>query len=335
MKTKVTILGIALLAVIFNACTKDALVENVATANDKAVELEAAKGESCTYSDEITEVDMAGLIAMREEEKLAQDVYLTFFEMYGQTIFQNIASSEASHTEAVLSLLTGYGIDDPALEGIGNFSNPDFTTLFKTLTDQGSDVVEALKTGAYIEELDILDLQEWIESTENSDIERVYTNLLKGSENHLRAFVKALVAQGVEYVPQLLSDEAYENLINGENTQKGQGSQGNGQKNQDQSQDQCTLTGTGTNGQSQGQQGGNSGNTGKKNGNNGQVNQTSGNQDGTQTGTNPQDGTGQKKGSSNGNGDMVMDGSESGSTTQTQSGGNSDAGNSNGNGNGN
>jgi hypothetical protein len=39
---------------------------------------------------------------MREEEKLAHDVYMTLYEKWGQQIFKNIAASEETHTNAVL-----------------------------------------------------------------------------------------------------------------------------------------------------------------------------------------------------------------------------------------
>lgn len=49
---------------------------------------------------------------MREEEKLARDVYLTFGEKWGLTLFTNIAKSEQTHTDAVKTLLDRYEIKD-------------------------------------------------------------------------------------------------------------------------------------------------------------------------------------------------------------------------------
>ncbi|BAL80314.1 DUF2202 domain-containing protein [Caldisericum exile] len=43
----------------------------------------------------------------------------------------------------------------------------------------------------------------------------VYTNLMKGSENHLRAFVSQLSANGVKYAPVLLTTDEYNSIING------------------------------------------------------------------------------------------------------------------------
>ena len=64
----------------------------------------------------ISQEEQDSLIHMREEEKLAQDVYLTLYDTWGKNIFQNIAQSEATHTDAVANLLKQFGIDDPVRE---------------------------------------------------------------------------------------------------------------------------------------------------------------------------------------------------------------------------
>ena len=56
----------------------------------------------------------AGLLFMREEEKLARDVYLELFDEWGLRVFENIAESEQKHMDAVLYLLGKYGLEDPA-----------------------------------------------------------------------------------------------------------------------------------------------------------------------------------------------------------------------------
>ncbi len=100
---------------------------------------------------------------MREEEKLAGDVYRYFYDLWGSTIFQNIASSEDAHTDAILDLLNQYGIEDPASADPGVFSNPDLQALYDELTAMGSNSLkEAFLVGAAIEEIDILDIEEYI-----------------------------------------------------------------------------------------------------------------------------------------------------------------------------
>jgi len=75
--------------------------------------------------------------------------------------------------------------------------------------------VDALLVGALIEEVDILDIQKELDDhVDNEDVIFVYDNLLYGSYNHLRAFVKNLSRQGVVYEPQLLLEEVYNGIIN-------------------------------------------------------------------------------------------------------------------------
>lgn len=178
----------------------------------------------------ISPAEAADLQLMREEEKLAHDVYVELYEKWGLRVFDSIARSEQQHTDAVLNLLVRYGISDPAAgNGPGEFNNADLQALYDQLVVQGSQsVAEALKVGAAIEEIDILDLQESLAETNQADIKRVYNNLLAGSENHLRAFVSNLKTQtGETYTPQHLSQAAYDAIIAGSNGQGGrQGSWG-------------------------------------------------------------------------------------------------------------
>jgi hypothetical protein len=44
--------------------------------------------------------EAASLQFMREEEKLAHDVYVTLYEQWGLRVFNNISRSEQQHTEA-------------------------------------------------------------------------------------------------------------------------------------------------------------------------------------------------------------------------------------------
>ncbi len=125
---------------------------------------------------------------------------------------------------AVRSLLEKYNITDPtANEPVGVFTNPDLQALYDQLIEMGSkSEVDALMVGALIEETDIIDLQERIDQTNKLDIIAVYENLMKGSRNHLRSFVKTLSSYGVTYEPQLLSKAEYEEII-GSEMETGQG----------------------------------------------------------------------------------------------------------------
>lgn len=161
--------------------------------------------------------EQASLAFMREEEKLAHDVYARLDVLWSaQTrTFGNIATSEATHTEAVRQLLLRYALTDPAATlTSGVYASADLQALHDSLVTQGAaSLVQALQVGALIEEVDIADLQHALALVDNEDIRTVYLNLMKGSRNHLRSFVGALSAQGITYVPQVLDITSYTAIV--------------------------------------------------------------------------------------------------------------------------
>ncbi|HSO46158.1 MAG TPA: DUF2202 domain-containing protein [Rhodoferax sp.] len=167
-------------------------------------------------STELSTEEIAALKFMREEEKLAHDVYVALYSLWGANVFYQIALSETTHTEAILALLTKYNIDDPAATTApGAFADPELQTLYNTLMTLGQvNLIEALKVGALIEETDIHDINEKLTITDEADIVTVYTSLLCGSRNHLRAFNENLLKQGVTYVPQVISQEEWDAIAN-------------------------------------------------------------------------------------------------------------------------
>ena len=176
----------------------------------------------------------AGLIFMREEEKLARDVYLTLSEQWELRIFTNIAASEQNHMDAVATQLERYGLEDPAVGmAVGEFVNADLQALYDELVATGSSSLgAALRVGAAIEEIDILDLEEYLAEVEAPEIVQVYENLLRGSRNHLRAFTSTLSQQtGEIYLPQYLDQDVYTEIVEAQGSETGRGGRrGNGRR---------------------------------------------------------------------------------------------------------
>jgi len=151
---------------------------------------------------------------MREEEKLARDVYLAMYQKWGAVTFSNIASSEQQHMDTLKKMLDRYKLADPVQDALGVFTNADLQAKYDQLLASGSQsYVEGLYAGATIEEIDMIDIQHAIDVTTHLDVDNAYLNLLEGSKNHLRAYVKALESQGVVYAPQFISQEFYEAII--------------------------------------------------------------------------------------------------------------------------
>lgn len=165
---------------------------------------------------DLSTTEASALVFMREEEKLARDVYQLLYTQWGQPIFNNIAASEQQHLDAVATLIARYKLPDPASHtGTGVFVDPELQTMFNALMSQGqTSLSAALQVGAAIEDLDIKDLNERIAQTDNPDVKLVYMNLLKGSRNHLRSFVSKLTAAGVSYTPQYISQAEFDAIIN-------------------------------------------------------------------------------------------------------------------------
>jgi len=156
-----------------------------------------------------------GLVKMREEEKLARDVYRVLYEKWNHRVFGNIAQSEQQHMDAIKMLLDKYSLTDPVTDStIGVFTDPGLQQLYTSLVEQGNQsLIEALKVGATIEDLDIKDLYDLLAQTDNTDTKAVYQNLAKGSRNHLRAFVSQLSTSGTIYNAQFLTAVQIDDII--------------------------------------------------------------------------------------------------------------------------
>jgi hypothetical protein len=183
------------------------------------------------------------LLYMRAEEKLAHDVYLALGAQFPDyAVFSNIVDSETTHVETMIKMIEKFGLTDPnILDGPGVFNEANFGAFFTInytdLTDVDaaeSPLLQALLNGALIEELDMHDIV-WcpveivdavdtitdmygcgMEYTDARALIRSYGNLLDGSENHLRAFVRAIETAFPEEYPyqaQYLSQEEVDEIL--------------------------------------------------------------------------------------------------------------------------
>ena len=145
----------------------------------------------------LTDAEIHHITYMREEEKLARDVYLTLYDVWEVPIFANISASEQRHMDALKRLIIKYDFVDPVIDDtVGAFTNPVFAQLYKDLVEQGQEsYCEALQVGIYIEVLDIDDIEGMLTDVEAKDVIRVFNNLLSGSYNHLSAFESQDVAE--------------------------------------------------------------------------------------------------------------------------------------------
>ncbi|GAB6071106.1 DUF2202 domain-containing protein [Thiomicrorhabdus hydrogeniphila] len=203
-----------LFAIAFTALTLTASAGN--GYKHHSASMEEATIES-TILDAISVEEEHGILFMREEEKLARDVYLTLYDIWGLNIFKNIAKSEQTHTDAIKGLIEKYQLADPVTDDtIGVFTDYHFVEVYEALVAKGSESLEgALQVGTEIEELDIKDIAESIAVVDgNADVVNVYSELMKGSRNHLRSFWSVLTQKGFNYVPTHISQEEFDAIIN-------------------------------------------------------------------------------------------------------------------------
>jgi len=175
----------------------------------------------------LTQQERDAIVYMREEEKLARDVYDSMFVKWGGNPFGNIRYSEQVHMDRMKTLITTYQLQDPVNQTgdvHGKFVSRLMQQYYNDLAATGSQsFTAALKVGAKIEELDIADLEARIQQAQQQDIINSFGFLKMASHSHLRAFVRRLKMEGVSYEPVILSKAAFNKIIDSENRKGGCG----------------------------------------------------------------------------------------------------------------
>ena len=142
----------------------------------------------------LSDKERVDLVLMREEERLARDLYRQFHRAWGVPIFDNIAASEQRHYDAIGRLLERYGVPDPSVgRPPGVYADTELQDAYDVWLTRGlSSVEEAFAAGVELETGDIADLSAAAEGSDEAAIHRVYENLRAASGNHLRAFEAAI-----------------------------------------------------------------------------------------------------------------------------------------------
>lgn len=218
MKNLLKSLSFFLLAVVFTVTLASCGKDDTNPANDDAninntnlqTQINSLPKEA------LSQDELNNLAYLREEEKLARDVYITLYNKWKVNIFTNISASEQTHMDAVLSLLNKYALPDPVgSNAVGVFKDSALQNLYNQLVAKGNiSVLDAYKVGATIEDVDIFDLKNALLKTDNQDIRLVYDMLTKGSRNHIRSFYKNILNTGGTYTPQYITQAEFDAIIN-------------------------------------------------------------------------------------------------------------------------
>lgn len=162
---------------------------------------------------DLTADEIEFLFAVREDEKLARDLYAVFYTKFQNKIFENIGKSETTHLKAIERLYDYYQIDYPVVGDAGKFSDPELQHLYDSLIVKGDSLLAAVKIMANLEESNIFHYREVLKTIINTNIKIVIENLEKGSENHFKAAIREITALGGVYTPLILSSEDYREII--------------------------------------------------------------------------------------------------------------------------
>lgn len=198
------------------SCSKDDTPANNSNNNGNINAANLQAQITSLPTEPLNSAELTSLSFMREEEKLARDVYITLYNKWGVNIFTNISNSEQTHMDAILMLLSKYSLADPVSNNaVGVFNNVTLQNLYNQLVAQGNiSVLDAYKVGATIEDLDIFDLKNALLNNDNQDIKLVYDMLTKGSRNHIRSFYKNILSVGGSYSPQYITQAEFDAIIN-------------------------------------------------------------------------------------------------------------------------
>jgi hypothetical protein len=217
---KVKALGLILTVIIFTlgSCKKDKNTVGNVKNTENINTVNAQSQVNILPKESLSVEELNSLAFLREEEKLAMDVYITLYNKWGVKIFDNISKSENTHMSLVLSLLTKYDLPDPVGSNtVGIFKNTHLQALYNQLVLEGNkSPLNAYIVGATIEDLDLFDLKTALLKIDNQDIRYVFDMLAKGSRNHMRSFYKNIINAGGSYNPQYITRDEFNAIINSE-----------------------------------------------------------------------------------------------------------------------
>jgi hypothetical protein len=227
------LIATSLIAVYYNGLDQGKTQNNQSTSTNQLSNYSSnniSQDIAAAPREDLSQYEKDSILFMREEEKLARDVYLTLAEKHNVQVFKNISGSEQTHMDTMKTLIDKYNLSDSVKSDTrGEFTNSELAKLYNDLVSKGSqNQIEALKIGATIEDLDISDLNKRLSNNNNQDIRLAFETLLSGSYNHMRAFVTNLQNQGSDYTPQYISQTDYQAIISSSNSHDDNGQQGGG-----------------------------------------------------------------------------------------------------------
>ncbi|MBN1322563.1 MAG: DUF2202 domain-containing protein [Methanotrichaceae archaeon] len=191
----------------------DPLVKHNVAHGEAVIVLDSG-GSEVREASPLTAQEVEGVTYIREEEKMARDLYREFGSIHNLSIMNATANSEQNHMDAVKVLIDRNGIADPVVEARGAFTASSFQEIYENYSATGqASPEEALRIACSIEEMSITDLSSRLNETDSEEIRVTYVGLLEGSKKHLRSFVGVLNERGESYSPAHLSQAEFDEIV--------------------------------------------------------------------------------------------------------------------------
>lgn len=250
MKTKVCMFALATFVLFMISCSSNELdvpdvsseVQLLSVADDGVSTF--VLNNVCpvfTVTDPLTTDEIEFIYAVREDEKLAHNLYIYFVTQYPTARqLANIGNAEINHITTIERVFTYYEIDFPTLGQPGVFTDENRQAIYTRLTAQGSTLHEAYQVMAALEEENIVIYSKVASELTNPNLQLIINNLAQSSENHFKVLVNQITAWGSIYTPTLLEASQYEEILDsvfqpgncygmqGQNSQNTNSSKGNG-----------------------------------------------------------------------------------------------------------
>lgn len=154
-------------------------------------------GTSGTATATLSEAELNALIYLVKLEKMAYEVYTTLGQIYStMPILENISEAEYRHWKVLQNLFVKYGETDPTKDGdvdldIGLYNDDDMSDAYdEAIAYGGVSLLQAMETGAIIEQLELDSLSNALGRTTLPDLTTIYTNFINADGAHLDAFNK-------------------------------------------------------------------------------------------------------------------------------------------------
>lgn len=166
--------------------------------------------------DKSTEGDQKTLPYMYESEKMAEDLFSSFSKKNKLPIFDSLSKSHANQKDVIEKVMSTLEID-LSLRGLdsGKYKDKNVQALYDKLLVQGNEMrVKAFTSGLLLEEGIIKNIDTYLGKGIDGLSKIAYEALKEASGKNMKVLNNLLLAEGVTYTPQVISQAEFDGYVN-------------------------------------------------------------------------------------------------------------------------